>query len=289
MPVYDLNGNQLAHVYDLDGNELSTAYDIDGNVIYTAESPVIKVMSYNIGGWYDGQGTNVPASKDQAYYALQSAIFEENNVDVLCMQEYMTQFSSTRTAESVLSPYFQYRNCRQVGTYYGRGICSKYALSDYTVNTYTDNANRYYDKAYINVGGRRIAVFTTHFDPQSFNNRKSEVRQLITALSNEEYFICCGDYNVLTIRTDSDIPLTETDDYVEIVTPLLNEGFHCANWSDNGFIPTLGRTTPLACIDSIITSSNIDIISAYTDASKVGNPVVEYVDHIPFIATLQIN
>lgn len=288
MPIYDIDGNQLAHAYDIDGNELSTAYDIDGNVIYTAESPVIKVMTYNVGGWYDGGGTNVPTSKDEAYYQIQNGIFENNNVDVLCMQEYMTQFSDTRTAESVLSPYFTYRNCRQVGTYYGRGICSKYELSDYTVSTYTDDVNRYYDKAYINVGGRHVAVFTTHFDPHSFENRKLEVQQLITALSNEEYFICCGDYNVLTIRTDSEA-ITETDDYVHIVTPLLNAGFHCANWSDNGFIPTMGRVTPLACIDGIITSSNIDVLNVYTDASKVGNPVVEYVDHIPFIATLQIN
>lgn len=285
--IYSIDGTPLNAVYGIDGSELDQAYSIDGDLIYQKEPVTLKVMSYNIGGWYDGQGTNVPANKDSAYYALQSGIFENNDADVLCMQEYMTQFSSTRTAESVLSPYFQYRNCRQVGTYYGRGICSKYELSDYTVNTYTDNANRYYDKAYITVGGRRIAVFTTHFDPHSFDNRKLEVQQLITALSNEEYFICCGDYNVLTIRIDGDTDTSE--DYLEIVKPLLDAGFHCANWSTEGFIPTMGAHQLLACIDGIITSANIDVINAYADQSKLNDSAVEYVDHVAFVAVLQIN
>lgn len=290
--IYSIDGNPLSSVYGIDGSELERAYNINGDQIYQKSPQRLKVMTYNVGQWYTGTGVTVPADKDAEYFALQSGMFATNDVDVLCMQEYTTQFSKLpRTAESVLEPYFPYRNCRQASSsmYYGRGICSKYEITDYTVNTYTDNQNRYYDKAYITVGGKRIAIITTHFDPKSFTNRKAEVAQLIAYISNEEYFICCGDYNVLSIKTNSETPLTETEDYIEIVTPLLEAGFHCANWSDHGFIPTIGTTVPLGCFDGIVTSANIDIIDAYNDASKTESAFVETTDHIPLIAELSIN
>lgn len=282
--IYDLNGSTLSSAFDKSGNASASAYDITGDQVFAT---IIKVMTYNVGGWYCGSGTNVPSAQDAEYYALQNGMLSEHSdVDVLCLQEYMTNFSELpRTADSVLSPYFTYRNCRQSGTYFGRGICSKTEITGYTTNAYTAESSRYYDKAYVELGGKQIAIFTTHLG-LTLANRQSEIAELITALQNEEYFIACGDFNMLDCKSVSG------EDYTAIIEPILNAGFNSANCTDYGFLETYSDQptgTYTGCLDNIVTSSNIDILSASVDTTKLTDNLTEKADHMPLIAELQIN
>lgn len=286
MAIYDINGNELNSAYDINGNELDYAYDIDGNMIFRKELPAgisMTVMSYNVGQWYEGQGDCVPASKDAQYYALDTGMFQRADADALFIQEYLNRFSwLPRTASSVLEPFFQYRNCRQEGTYFGRGICSKYELTNYQTHYYTSDSERYYDSADINVEGVTVTLVVTHLATD--NNRFAQIVELIQYLSTLDRFICCGDFNTIGISNGH---TTDNTDYQNIALPLINAGFNLANWSTHGFMKTYVDSSNgwWGCLDNIITSSNILITAAHVDDAKeyenLGN-----IDHMPIIADL---
>ena len=67
MAIYNKDGQNIASLYDKNGSDLSQAYDLNGNIIYMSEPTTIKVMSYNVGNWYIGSGTNVPTDKKSIY------------------------------------------------------------------------------------------------------------------------------------------------------------------------------------------------------------------------------
>lgn len=282
MAIYGINGNQLSKAYSKNGDSANRLYDVSGNSVF---QPNLRIMTYNVGQWYVGGGSYAPAEKDAEYYDLQNGILSRNNVDVICLEEYVYYLSALpRTAESMLSQYFPYRHLKEWRQYYGRGICSKYELSDYTENDYTVEPNRYYDKAYITFNGKRIAIFVTHLST-TLSNRVSQLEELMTALQNEEYFICCGDFNTTTINGTATV---DTDDYRQIATPLLNAGYHLANWSTE-FMYTYNANDWSGCLDNIITSPNITIVSAYVDTTKLTDSITDTVDHMPLIAELQVN
>lgn len=284
--IYDINGNALSAVYDSSGNNLQSAFDINGNLIFSADRPSIKVMSYNVGQWYYGSGDNVPADKDADYYALQNGMIANANADILCINEYWNTFSKTgRTALSLLSQYYPYIEARNGGSgYFGRAICSKYPISNYTTRAYTAESSRYYDSCTITIEGISITIVVTHLG-LTLSNRELEIAQLISFLQTQERFIACGDYNMLDCKT------TSGADYLAIMEPILNAGFRSANCADFGFIETYSDVpsgTYTGCLDNIVTSANISIISANRDNTKLNDLLTEKTDHMPFIAELSI-
>ena len=285
MAIYDIDGNQLTHAYDVDGNEVQSAYDVDGNLIFTAEPTVISVMSYNVGGWYNGSGTNVPQAKDAEYYALQNAIINSNDADILCLEEYWDVFSETgRTALSLLEQYYPYIHTEGGTTqYYGRAICSKYPIESYQTNIYSEgDYHRYFDKATINVDGTRLNVIVTHWGLTEAK-RQIEATQLYNYVQNMSNVIICGDLNM--IIEDG----TETE-YVNNIQPFVNEGFNLANWGDFGFLKTYYASSyPNGlCLDQIMTSSNLAITSVSVDETKLNDQISDTIDHIPLIAEITI-
>lgn len=286
--LYDLYGDAVHFAFDADSQSLNRAYDISGSIIFPEDSTAIKVMTYNVGEWYYGGGDNVPADKDEAYYALQNSMIQNANADVLFINEYWKIMSKTgRTALSMLQQYFPYIH-EQGGDsgYYGRCICSKYPISQYTVHTYSNEARRYYDSCVISLGSVEITLVVTHLATDS--KRNTQITELITFLSGLNYFICAGDFNTLTI---TGTVTTEAADYTNIIVPLLNAGFHCANCSNQGFLVTYSDSptgTYVGCLDNIVTSSNIAIASATVDETKLSDGLTEKTDHMPLIATLQI-
>lgn len=284
--LYDKNGDQLLSVCGANGQPLNSAYNISGEQIFP-DGIRLKVMTYNVGQWYYGSGDNVPAAKDADYYALQNGMIQRNNPDVLCIQEYWKQFSKLpRTAISMLEQYFPYIH-EQGGNsgYFGRCICSKYPISNYTVRTYSDNPQRYYDSCTVTVNGVPITFTNTHLDVNSADTRDLEIAQLIAYLQTQSLFVACGDYNTAIMTDDK----TE-DAWKRSIKPYLDAGFHVANCDDEFYYTSsnIPDGTWNGCLDNIITSPNIAILSAEVDETKRYDDLPERIDHMPFVVEVLV-
>lgn len=292
MSIYNIGGTELPSAFGKSGDELDVAYAVDGDIVFTKTNG-IKVMTYNVGQWYDGTHTRVPSAKDADYYALQNGMLQAINPDILCLEEYLTQFSETgRSALTMLQQYFPYiqeqNAVSSVSSGAGRCICSKYPITNYTTHTYSQSGSpRYFDSCTITVDGVPITVVVTHlnYSASSEASRVNQLNELISFSQTQTRFISCGDYNMLDCKS------TSGADYISMMTPLLNAGFHCANCTDFGFLETysdqpVGAYT--GCLDNIVTSANIQILSAYVDTTKLSDGLTEKTDHMPLIATLQI-
>ena len=287
MAIYNINGWPLSQALDIDGNMKGAAYDIAGNQVFFGGPKVIKVMSYNVGGWYIGSGSNVPASKKAEYLALQTGMIIGNDPDVLCIQEYLPNFSSDGTsALEMLQELFPYVHAVPSGTWYGRAICSKYPISNYTQRQYTVDSSRYFDSCTITFGSIPVTFVTTHL-ALSQSNRNPEISQLITYLQTLDRFVACGDYNSMIVDDSANV---ESEAYADNVKPFVDKGFHTANYDEFGFMITcVDRSNGTNYyLDNVYTSANIDILNAYVDETKLHDLIDDPIDHMPFIATLQI-
>lgn len=292
MSIFTINGDELFSAYDMQGDELSTAYSISGDVIYT-KTRTVKVMTYNVGTWYYGGHDNVPVDKDVEYYSLQNGMIERDNPDILCMNEYCKQFSKTgRSALSMLEQYFPYIHEQggdnpSASNANGRCIASKYPITNYTVRNFNDGSGLYYDSCTITVNGIPITVVVTHlyYSASDATRRISELRTIISFMQTQERCIVCGDLNTLDCKS------TSGADYISMIQLLLDAGFHIANCGNFGFLVTYSDEpvgTYTGCLDNIVTTANIGILSASVDTTKLSDGLSEKTDHMPLIATLQI-
>lgn len=292
MSIFAINGAELYSACDMQGDELSTAYSISGDVIYT-KTKTVKVMTYNVGTWYYGGHNNVPVEKDVEYYSLQNGMIERDNPDILCMNEYCKQFSKTgRTALSMLEQYFPYIHEQggdnpSASNANGRCIASKYPITNYTVRNFNDGSGLYYDSCTITVNGIPITVVVTHlyYSASDATRRISELRTIISFMQTQERCIVCGDLNTLDCKS------TSGADYISMIQLLLDAGFHIANCGNFGFLVTYSDEpvgTYTGCLDNIVTTANIGILSASVDTTKLSDGLSEKTDHMPLIATLQI-
>ena len=290
MAIYDASGTQLYSAYDASGTELLNAYDANGNVIFTSDPLSLKVMTYNVGGWYTGRGYSVPSEWDSEYYALQNGILDEYKPDILCIQEYRDAFTTGgRTALSVLNPYFDYiQTDRGTNDYMGHAVCSKYPIISVTDHRYTNENGRYYMDAVINVNGQQVHVICTHLSTDQAK-RKVQAKELFDYVQTLDSFMACGDYN--TTYADS----TAGEEYTDVYLQYINAGYNLANCSEqHGFNYTFFSPTSLLwrCLDNIITSADIAINSITVDQTKVEHPISEdpnwLIDHLPLIAEVTI-
>lgn len=283
--IYTKNGITATTAYNKSGSAINNAYDKDGNLVFVSQGEVIKIMTYNVGQWYIGSGDNVPADKDAAYYALQNGMIQNANADILFINEYWDVFSKTgRTALSLLEQYFPYIHTENGSSgYYGRAICSKYPLSNYTKHSYTNESSRYYDSAVITVDNKQITLVVTHLSTDQ-DKRMVQIPELIAYLSNLDRFISAGDYNTGVKPNISD------GRYETNVVPFLEAGFHMANFSSWGYLVTcndgIDGTGQDYCIDNIISSANITFVNAYVDTTKLTDGISAKIDHMPLIASV---
>lgn len=293
MSIYDKNGQILTSVYNKNGESLEFAYDKNGNVIFSSAPAQLKVMAYNVGQWYYGGHVRVPSDKDAAYYALQNGMLENDDPDILFLEEYLTQFSETgRSALAMLQQYFPYIHeedaVNSLSSGAGRCICSKYPITNYVTHQYTQSGSpRYYDSCTVTVGNIEITLVVTHlnYNANSSAARVAQLSELISFLQSQTRFICGGDFNTLYSKN------TSGADYTDMIVPLLNAGFNLANCSDFGFLVTYSDEptgTWTGCLDNIVTSSNIEILSASVDTTKMTDGLTERVDHMPLMATVQL-
>lgn len=295
MSVYGKTGNPLQSVFTIGGQLLTASFAKDGTQVFPDEpqpSESIKVMTYNVGQWYIGTATNVPADKDAEYYTLQNGMIATANPDILFLCEYFDQFSKTgRTAASMLDQYFPYRvNYGGGSGYMGRAICSKYPLSNYTRHNFTaGNTQYYYDSAEVTIDGQTITLVVLHLMTNPESSRYLQAQELLAYLKTLGTFIAAGDYNT-GISPDYGSDNTESAVYAHYIKLFTDEGFHVANCGDFGFLTTcIDGSDYRWDIDNIITSADIVITSAHVDTTKQTDSIADKIDHMPLIAELNIS
>lgn len=284
--LYDKDGNHLQAGYNKNGQSLIAAYSANGIQVFPDGPIPLKVMEYNVGGWFDGTGSNVPSAKFEDYYSLQYFTIADNDPDVLVLNEYWELFSdSGYTALALLQQFFPYIYAVPYSARksMGRAFCSKYPLSGYVNHVYTGYSPRYYDSITMKIRGVDITLVVTHLG-LTLEEREPQLAELITYLQSiQTPFILAGDLNTLYCKTTTD------EDYVALVVPLLNAGFNLANCSGFGFIETYADGSWTGCLDHIVTSSGIQILSAQRDPRKLSAGFEERVDHMPLVATVEIH
>ena len=291
MAIYSRNGTQLSSALAPNGVELDAAFNIDGSEVFFRNN-TIKVMTYNVGTWYDGKHDNVPANQDAEYYALQKGIIQSNSPDIICMEEYCKQFSKAgRTAISILQE-LGYTYIHEEGgasptaaPANGRCIASKYPITSYTVRNFGDASQLYYDSCTIFAKGKVVNVLVTHLHWDNWDLRIAEMNTIKSLVEGMTRFILCGDFNTADCKSISG------RGYTDVIKPFLDDGFKDANCGEFGFINTYYDTPDSSytgVLDHIITSGNISILGAGVDTTKLNDELVERVDHLPLIATLEI-
>ena len=158
MAIYDYSANKYDYGNNLNGEYQNVLYDFNGNAIIDTDPIVFKVMTYNVGQWFNGNGYIVPGTPidqnvadnlnisssllgkypniindyDSLFYAIQNETFNRNDVDIAFLCEYKSAFSrKARSAISLLHPYLPYYASDDVSTnvdsdYYGHAVYSKY-------------------------------------------------------------------------------------------------------------------------------------------------------------------
>lgn len=277
--IYTVNGVAQNVAYGIDGNA-HLPYDVNGNALL---GDVLKVATYNVGGWYIGSGTNVPTDRKAEYVPLQQSILSAVDADIVCFQEYWDVFCADgTTANAVIGDYFtQQEKTRTTTTWNGHVIASNgYVISDYQSTDfihYYSNAPSW-EKSYITVGGKRICILNTHLSTAGGGQKEPQSQEMLEAVENETYFVLMGDFN------------TEATDYDAIVKKFVDAGYHSANLNGtNEWLATYYTTAGVGKpTDQIITSPNIFISNRYIDTTKLTDGLDDKIDHVPLVAELII-
>lgn len=283
MNVYDVQGNIITKGYNANGGELSKGYDVAGNEIAltSGQNPPLdfdlSVMTFNCQGW-SGMNSDV---------AIIEAIMGEYNPDIIGFQEGNLPSSST-------FPFASSYNSNTIP------IATKNAIAlsnqqSFTYSTQSQQYTRYYQRGYITIDNKTIAVFNTHLEFNSLAIRAAQAAELLAALEEETSFILTGDFNVYTHSKTS-------EEYTTVIKPFIDAGYNLSNWV-NGFRPFVdtwfygsapggSNTNPELADhphDNIITSADIEIVKTYFDKRKINAHTGQTIDHIPIVARLKIN
>ena len=292
MAVYDEYGNVLTAVYDEYGNQLANAYDEYGNVIFPDSGAVtIRVMSFNTGCFYSEWHT-CPNAKTTEFFNRNQTIFNNSKPHLCGMPEWNSAIGKIQASVLMNEFWSDYYPAYvySVATA-GLTFASKYTLNNIQLVQYQAQGTntRYYEKAYVNIGGKQICFVNTHLDLTS--NRNSQFIELLDMLENEEYFIAVGDFNF-------EVQQVGDSEYNLSIQQALNRGFHSAQ-NANGILKTwysgqtVATSANIYALDNIITSSNISISNVHVDNTKLTDGLCEansiIIDHLPIIADVTIN
>lgn len=276
MSVYDIAGNELTSVNDLTGLQMDVAYDIEGNKILKPLQTDLIIMTYNVQRFRERN-----ARQD-----MQEEIINKYLPDVIGLQEIGSKTMPSLGAEIFADYPYQFIGNESNNT----GIVSKSELSNPTFTAYTSKASetRGYEKAYITVNGKQIAIFNTHLELISSGEPHSaQAKELFDALQEEERFVALGDFNV-------ECHDTSDSEYTSVVKQFIDAGYNMVNWK-KAFVDTWfnGQTFESSIYkypcDNIITSANININDVVFDSTKNDYVTSNGIDHIPVIAYLSVN
>ena len=293
MAIYDLNGSMLSAAYDIDGVLLDTAYDLDGNIIFSpTPSNVITVMSFNVGCFYS-QYFPCPNNKTTAFYNRHQTIFGNSNPFLCGMQEWNSAIG-TVPASTLMNSFFTDYEPSYVYVVQTAALtmASRCQLEDFELVRYADQSsgdNRYYQKAYVTIGDKRICFVNTHLGTS--NIRNAQFVELLDMLEDEEYFIAFGDFNFRIEQAgDSEYNLS--------VKLALDRGFNSAQNANGIYMTgyhgeTVESSTSITALDNVITSTNLPISNVRVDTTKLTDGLCQansiIIDHLPIICDVTIN
>ena len=285
--IYKVDGTPRGSAWDASGQLLGVAYDIDENQVL-ADPVDMVVMTYNVGQWYIGSGSNVPSEKYAGYSTLQQSIISEYSPDIVGFQEYYDPFSSGYTVESVIGDYFTAHVNNATTGYSAKAIYTNgYAIGNYQAISFITGSSQCYIKGSITVGGRTVWLINAHLATSSQEtNKVAQAAELCAAVSTLDYFIIFADFNTICKSVND-------TEYTTIMKQFIDAGFNSANCSEqHGFIDTWTGGTTITdtwypC-DQIITSANISINSVVADHTKVEDLIDETIDHVPLVAQITI-
>lgn len=289
MSVYDKPGNVLSIAYGL-GSVLSHAYAVDGTEIFPDEPPTpvaFKTMSYNVGSW-TAFGQKATAANQDFWYGVQNAIFTANPVGLCGIQEYYSKIYSYNVP-TMLAQYFTSMYAVDRGSKAGRALCSDFPLSNGQEITFVNQDERDEIRSYligdVVIGGKTVKFLTAHLSLYT-NAIIGEIQELLSAVANYDYWILTGDFNIA-------FPDAQSSGYTNLVKPFLDAGYHVANGSTFGFIPTFSTKSPgddsdWRVLDNIMCSANIDITDVYVDTTKLTMLTTQGIDHLPLIAEMEL-
>lgn len=291
--IYDISKNILDLAYDVNGDSLTKAYDIDGVEIFPIDSLIVKTMEYNVGGWYTGNGGNVPAASKNSYEMLLRNTLSDDEAEIVGFQEYWNNFCADgTTAVSILDDYYTSNNAINGDTTYGgRGISANYPLMSSTTFEFSTHTSYQHPNLVdvFQINGHNVYVLSCHLDWDSQEMQETQVQELIEYLSDKEYFIVFGDFNA-SITTSENRTSAE---YIGVCKPFIDAGYNMANWKSS-FLATYyngssaSASSSILCTDNIITSANIGVYNPHVDTRKLTDGLGDVIDHIPLIATLTI-
>lgn len=160
-------------------------------------------------------------------------VYDGISADLIGIQEYCEWFDNAhtiRTEDQVFGP-MGYTIAGESGI----RLATKHPAELVIDTNFAPVSVRRWQKFYVTVEGRKIAVFNTHPMPHDAEVRQQEYAMLVEEFKKEETFLCFGDYNGRT-----------ADEY-EIFP---RSGFNMANTG-------IGTTKNGATCDNIVTSPNI--------------------------------
>ena len=285
MAVYNLNGSQISIVYGVSGSELAQAYDIDQNPLLDV-GDTLTVMTYNV---QRCRGIN-------SQQTMQNAIFNAYNADIIGLQELGSEVS----LPSVLSALDNYA-VKQFSNHNNKvlmvkktGSLSNVVIADFTNQDPQDasqyNETRAYMKADITVDGKTVTWINTHLCYLTASVKYLQMAEIFALAEQCEYCIITGDFNSQEVTATS-------DDYIDMYKQFVDAGYNLANNSpQSGFTNTFTESATASTLseltkapDTIITTSNIDILGVTFDTTKFSYLNGSSIDHIPVIALLRIN
>lgn len=261
------NGDNTYVPYKTPTSKISEIQDILKNV-------AIKIMSYNVGKFSYGIG-NGYADSDTLSEKIKTTkrFFGGISADIIGLQEKKNGFDANNTVDSnieifnYLYPYVESRDLSTLAWDVPE-IRSKYRISNGGCSKLSTGRNYIYGT--VDIYGQNIYLLNVHLDPFSPENRNTERAEILSLLSDKEYFILMGDFNALSGADEFKL--------------FKDAGYNVANSGYFGDFQT--TTTEGQCIDNIITSSRIKIENVYVPdyAYKMCSS-----DHYPIIADVLIS
>lgn len=246
-----------------------------------------KILCHNVGKYSQGSGAGVPTADIDEATQVYLDFLNEVDADVFCAQEHAHYFDNGETVtatEQVFGKVYDY-NYKSSETktyvYQGQAIYSNIPFKDTGMGDLPtdlegrDQSQRGYTKVVIEIDGKEVAIFNSHFSLGGVDFRNPSREILIEEMNKYKYSILC---------MDSNSGLTEHQQFVDA-------GYVLGNGHNGEFITTvckgdatrntLGRSyAGSSCIDQIIVSPTLEL----KNFDSIFNSV--YSDHYPVVAEI---
>ena len=254
------------------------------NFIDLVEKTIVKVMSYNIGGFnYGVTPTGIADADYNAKIVKYRQFFGDTKADIVGIQElplYAKRTGSNET-ESTTALFNNWYSYKQTNMPY-MGLFSNIPISNQGFSTFT--TGKTYDYFTVKIGDFSVYILNVHLTPDNATSRSTEIGEILALVADKEYFIITGDFN-----------LNPVDEQATQYKRFTDEGYQLANtgWFGNWWTWSSDQTDfsnydnpsgTVWYIDNIIISSNLHFKNVY--CPNVYAQLTS--DHIPCVAEISL-